>query len=120
LVYARARRDSGVLNNPPIKAVGLGGQNIVYEPRGRDTSDHFTVVYEYPGKVHVTFSIIKYGAFDVDGSFTRVYGEKGVCEMSGKFIGREKGAQPRQLDMQRGDSTAAWRDHFQRLFQNYL
>jgi hypothetical protein len=43
--------------------------------------------------------MIKYGAFDVDGSFTRVYGEKGVCETSGKFIGREKGAQPRQLDM---------------------
>jgi hypothetical protein len=35
--------------------------------------------------------MIKYGAFDVDGSFTRVYGEKGICEMSGKFVGREKG-----------------------------
>jgi hypothetical protein len=57
--------------------------------------------------------MIKYGAFDVDGSFTRVYGEKGVCEMSGKFIGREKGTQPRQLDMQRGDSTQeAFNDFF--------
>ncbi len=101
-----------ILNSHPIKAAGLGGQNVVYEPVGRDTSDHFTVIYEYPGKVHVTFSMIKYGAFDVDGSFTRVYGEKGACE-NGKFIGREKNAQPRQVEMARTDSTLdAFKDFF--------
>ena len=95
-----------ILDSHPIKATGLGGQNVVYEPVGRDTSDHFAVIYEYPGKVHVTFTMIKYGAYDFDGSFTRVYAEKGACEWGrGQFIKRGKDANPYGFEAGRGDTT---------------
>jgi predicted dehydrogenase len=88
-----------VLDAHPVKCTGLGGQNMVYEPRGRDTSDHFTVVYEYPGKRVVTFTMIKYATPELGGSFTHFYGEKGACDLQGhRFVGRERGAQPRVVD----------------------
>ncbi len=65
-----SRRDAinWVLNSRPLKAAGLGGQNIVYEPRGRDTSDNFTVLFEYPGKIQVNLPMIKYAAWAMCGA----------------------------------------------------
>ncbi len=81
-----------VLDSHPVKCTGLGGQNMVYEPKGRDTSDHFTVVYEYPGRRIVTFTMIKYATPELGGSFTHFYGEKGACDLQGhRFVGRERG-----------------------------
>ena len=89
-----------VLDAHPVKCTGLGGQNMVYEPRGRDTSDHFTVVYEYPGRRIVTFTMIKYATPELGGSFTHFYGEKGACDLQGhRFIGRERGARPRVVEV---------------------
>jgi predicted dehydrogenase len=88
-----------VLDAHPVKCTGLGGQNMVYEPRGRDTSDHFTVVYEYPGKRIATFTMIKYATPELGGSFTHFYGEKGACDLQGhRFVGRERGASPRVVE----------------------
>jgi predicted dehydrogenase len=89
-----------VLDSHPVKCTGLGGQNMVYEPQGRDTSDHFTVVYEYPGKRIVTFTMIKYATPELGGSFTHFYGEKGACDLQGhRFVGRDKDAQPRVVEV---------------------
>lgn len=89
-----------VLDSHPVKCTGLGGQNMVYEPGGRDTSDHFTVVYEYPGRRIVTFTMIKYATPELGGSFTHFYGEKGACDLQGhRFVGRERGAQPRVVEV---------------------
>lgn len=88
-----------VLDAHPIRATGLGGQNMVYEPAGRDTSDHFTVVYEYPGRRIATFTMIKYATAELGGSFTHFYGEKGSCDLQGhRFFGRERGAAPRVVE----------------------
>ena len=89
-----------VLDAHPIKCTGLGGQNMVYEPKGRDTSDHFTIIYEYPGNRIVTFTMIKYAVREMGGSFTHVYGEKGACDLRGhSFTGRERDAEPRVVEV---------------------
>jgi len=89
-----------VLDAHPVKCTGLGGQNVVYEPQGRDTSDHFTVTYEYPGRRIVTFTMIKYAVPELGGSFTHFYGEKGACDLQGhRFVGRERGALPRVVEV---------------------
>ena len=89
-----------VLGAHPVKCTGLGGQNMVYEPQGRDTSDHFTVVYEYPGRRIVTFTMIKYATPELGGSFTHFYGEKGACDLQGhRFVGRERDALPRVVEV---------------------
>jgi len=95
-----------VLDAHPIKCTGLGGQNMVYEPSGRDTSDHFTVVYEYPGKRIVTFTMIKYATPGMGGSFTHFYGERGACDLQAhQFVGRERDAEPRVVEVPEDEDT---------------
>jgi len=103
-----------VLDSHPVKCTGLGGQNMVYEPSGRDTSDHFTVVYEYPEKRIVTFTMIKYGTPELGGSFTHFYGEKGACDLQGhRFVGRERDARPRVVEVpENEDATQLAIDDF--------
>jgi predicted dehydrogenase len=103
-----------ILDAHPVRCTGLGGQNMVYEPSGRDTSDHFTVVYEYPGRRIVTFTMIKYATPELGGSFTHFYGEKGACDLQGhRFIGRERDAKPRMVEVQEDeDSTQLAIDDF--------
>jgi predicted dehydrogenase len=95
-----------VLDAHPVKCTGLGGQNMVYEPSGRDTSDHYTVVYEYPGRRIVTFTMIKYATAELGGSFTHFYGEKGACDLQGhRFIGRERDAKPRVVEVREDEDA---------------
>jgi predicted dehydrogenase len=103
-----------VLDAHPVKCTGLGGQNMVYEPQGRDTSDHFTVVYEYPGRRIVTFTMIKYATPELGGSFTHLYGEKGACDLQGhRFVGRERDAVPRLVEVpEEEDATQLAIDDF--------
>jgi len=87
---------------------------MVYEPKGRDTSDHYTVVYEYPGKRIVTFTMIKYATPDLGGSATYFYGEKGSCDLwNHRFVGRERDAEPRIIEVpEEEDSTQLAIDDF--------
>jgi predicted dehydrogenase len=95
-----------VLDSHPVKCTGLGGQNMVYEPKGRDTSDHYTVVYEYPGKRIATFTMIKYATPGLGGSFTHFYGETGACDLWGhQFVGRERDAEPRVVEAPEHEDT---------------
>lgn len=95
-----------ILDAHPIKCTGLGGQNMVYEPSGRDTSDHYTVVYEYPGKRVVTFTMIKYAVPGLGGSATHFFGEKGACDLWGhSFVGRERDAEPRVVEVPEDENS---------------
>lgn len=95
-----------VLDSHPIKCTGLGGQNMVYEPKGRDTSDHYTIVYEYPGRRIATFTMIKYATPGLGGSFTHFYGETGACDLRGhQFVGRERDAEPRVVEAPEDEDT---------------
>jgi len=94
------------LDSHPVKCTGLGGQNMVHEPKGRDTSDHYTVVYEYPGRRIVTFTMIKYATPELGGSFTHFYGETGACDLQGhRFVGRERDAFPRVVEVPEDEDT---------------
>jgi predicted dehydrogenase len=45
----------------PLKACGMGGCNLFTdEPRGRNVTDHYAVIWEYPGGVHVLYSQADY------------------------------------------------------------
>jgi len=95
-----------ILDAHPVKCTGLGGQNMVYEPKGRDTSDHYTVIYEYPGKRIVTFTMIKYAVRGLGGSATHFYGEKGACDLWGhSFVGRERNAEPRVIEVPEDENS---------------
>jgi hypothetical protein len=88
------------------KCTGLGGQNMVYEPKGRDTSDHYTVVYEYPGRRIANFTMIKYATPGLGGSFTHFYGETGACDLrEHSFVGRERDAEPRVVEAPEDEDT---------------
>ena len=79
---------------------------MVYEPKGRDTTDHFTVVYEYPGNRIVTFTMIKYAVPGMGGSFTHLYGEKGGCDVRAhSFTSRGRDAQPRVIEVPEDENS---------------
>jgi hypothetical protein len=42
-----------VLGSHPIRAVGMGGRQVISEPERGQSYDHFAVDYEFPGGVHV-------------------------------------------------------------------
>ena len=45
----------------PLKACAMGGCNLfVGQPPGRNVTDHYVVIWEYPGGVHVTYSQADY------------------------------------------------------------
>jgi myo-inositol 2-dehydrogenase / D-chiro-inositol 1-dehydrogenase len=67
------------LNARPIRAVGMGGRKV---RKNMDILDHLTVVYEFPGDMHVNFEanqISPAGFKRVGEEFT---GTKGVLETS--------------------------------------
>jgi predicted dehydrogenase len=70
---------SWIMNQPPVSAVGLGGQKV----RTVGTcSDCFTLVYEYPDNVGITFSSKQFKGHGSkpDGIRNRMFGSKGVLE----------------------------------------
>jgi predicted dehydrogenase len=70
---------SWIMNQPPVSAVGLGEQKV----RSVGTcSDCFTLVFEYPGNVGITFSSKQFKGHGSkpDGIRNRMFGSKGVLE----------------------------------------
>jgi len=70
---------SWIMNVPPVSAVGVGGQKV----RTVGTCwDCFTLVFEYPEKVGITFSSKQFKGHGSkpDGIRNRMFGSKGVLE----------------------------------------
>ena len=70
---------SWVMNQPPVSAVGVGGQKV----RTVGTcSDCFTLLFEYPQNVGITFSSKQFKGHGSkpDGIRNRMFGSKGVLE----------------------------------------
>jgi predicted dehydrogenase len=72
---------SWIMNTPPLAAMGTCSQKL--RPIG-DCNDHFSVIYEYPDKVDVSFTSRQFPAFGTkpDGIRNRMFGSKGVLETS--------------------------------------
>jgi predicted dehydrogenase len=78
------------LGHPPVRAVGMGGRQVISEPERGQSYDHFAVDYEFPNDVHV-FSMcrqIEGCESNVSESFT---GTSGAWRSTGfSFSGKDR------------------------------
>lgn len=83
---------SWIMNEPPLHVTGTGSRKVRTDVG--DCWDNFTLHFEYPNQVGMTFSSRQFGAFDTkpDGIRNRVFGTKGVLEAhyGGKVFIRSK------------------------------
>jgi myo-inositol 2-dehydrogenase/D-chiro-inositol 1-dehydrogenase len=69
---------SWIMNEPPVSAVGLGGLKV---RELRTCWDFFTLVFEYPNKVGITFNSKQFKGHGSPGGIrNRMFGSKGVLE----------------------------------------
>jgi predicted dehydrogenase len=71
---------SWIMNTKPVYAVGTGGHKVRTD---KGTCwDHFTLVYQYPDNVGVTFSSRQFNGYGTtpDGIRNRMFGSEGVLE----------------------------------------
>lgn len=70
---------SWIMNTEPVYAVGTGARTI--RPVGT-CNDHFTLLFEYPNKIGITFSSKQFDGHGTqpDGIRNRMFGTQGVLE----------------------------------------
>lgn len=80
------------IGKPPLRAFGSGGINLFKEePPGRTTMDNYSVIYEFPDEVRLTFSHIYFDPPGFSGIKERVYGSLGSIDLStATWIARDK------------------------------
>ncbi|MHC4575626.1 MAG: Gfo/Idh/MocA family protein [Planctomycetota bacterium] len=73
---------SWIMNEPPVSAVGIGGRKV---RKLRTTWDFFTLVFEYPNKVGITFNSKQFKGHGSPGGIrNRMFGSKGVLIAAAK------------------------------------
>ncbi len=72
----------------PLRAFGSGGVNLYKnEPPGRTTMDNYSVIYEFPNDVRLSFTHIFFDPPGFSGIKERVYGSRGAIDLAtGTFI----------------------------------
>jgi len=74
----------------PVRAVGMGGRQVITEPERGQSYDHFAVDYEFPHGVHVLSMCRQIPACENNVSET-IVGSKGQWESHGyRFTGQSK------------------------------
>jgi myo-inositol 2-dehydrogenase/D-chiro-inositol 1-dehydrogenase len=69
---------SWIMNEPPVSAVGIGGRKV---RKLRTCWDFFTLVFEYPNKVGITFNSKQFKGHGSPGGIrNRMFGSSGVLE----------------------------------------
>jgi myo-inositol 2-dehydrogenase / D-chiro-inositol 1-dehydrogenase len=82
------------LGAPPVRAVGMGGRQVISEPERGQSYDHFAVDYEFPSGVHVMSMCRQIAGCAGDVSETIVgtngqfYGQPGIYRFSGRYKSR--------------------------------
>ena len=76
----------------PLRAFGSGGVNLFKdEPPGRTTMDNYSVIYEFPHDIRLSFSHIYFDPPGFSGIKERVYGSNGAVDLAtATWIEREK------------------------------
>lgn len=76
----------------PLRAFGSGGVNLFKnEPPGRTTMDNYTVIYEFPDDIRLTFTQLYFDPLGFSGIKERVFGSLGAIDLAtGAFTEREK------------------------------
>jgi myo-inositol 2-dehydrogenase/D-chiro-inositol 1-dehydrogenase len=76
----------------PIRAVGMGGRQVITEPERGQSYDHFAVDYEFPNEVHVLSMCRQIPECENDVSET-IVGSKGQWHSNDyRFTGPNKGS----------------------------
>ncbi len=80
------------VDKPPLRAFGSGGINLFKDvPPGRTTMDNYTVIYEFPNDIRLSFSHIYFDPPGFSGIKERVFGSKGAIDLAtATWIEREK------------------------------
>ena len=67
----------------PLRAFGSGGVNLYKnEPPGRTTMDNYSVIYEFPNDVRLSFTHIYFDPPGFSGIKERVYGSQGAIDLA--------------------------------------
>lgn len=76
----------------PLRAFGSGGINLYEDvPPGRTTMDNYSVIYEFPNNVRLSFTHIYFDPPGFSGIKERVYGSNGAIDLATAiFTEREK------------------------------
>ncbi|HVX65515.1 MAG TPA: Gfo/Idh/MocA family oxidoreductase [Bryobacteraceae bacterium] len=84
----------------PLRAMGSGGINLYKnDPPGRTTFDNYSVIYEFPNDVRLTFSHIYFDPDGFSGIRERVFGSQGAIDLAAatwRELGKRK-AEPIKL-----------------------
>lgn len=68
---------------PPLRAFGSGGINLYKDvPPGRTTMDNYTVIYEFPDDVRLTFTHLYFDPPGFSGIKERVFGSIGAVDLA--------------------------------------
>ncbi len=71
------------IDKPPLRAMGSGGISLYKDvPAGRTTFDNYSVIYEFPDDVRVTFTHIYFDPPGFSGIKERVFGVKGAIDLA--------------------------------------
>jgi myo-inositol 2-dehydrogenase/D-chiro-inositol 1-dehydrogenase len=74
---------TGAIEAAPLRAMGSGGVNLYKDvPPGRTTFDNYSVIYEFPNDVRVTFSHIYFDPDGFSGIKERVFGSVGAVDLA--------------------------------------
>ena len=96
---------SWIMDTPPLHVTGTGGRKVRTDVG--NCWDYFTLVYEYPNQVGITFSSRQFNAQGTkpDGIRNRMFGTKGVLET-------EYGGQVmlRSQEFYKGDTSQIYHD----------
>src|SRR5205807_279903 len=72
-----------VAGKPPLRAFGSGGINLYHDvPPGRTTMDNYTVIYEYPDDVRLTFTHLYFDPPGFSGIKERVFAAHGAMDLA--------------------------------------
>lgn len=75
-------RFNWIMGAHPIRAAGLGGQNVVFEGFDTENMDHYGLILEYPENRRVIYSHCWYTVYGVDTNMNIVYGTEAVFDMN--------------------------------------
>ncbi len=89
------------IDKPPLRAMGSGGISLYKNiPAGRTTMDNYSVIYDFPDDVRLTFSHLYFDPPGFSGIKERVFGEKGAVDLAAAtWREREKRGVDLKLDV---------------------
>ncbi|HYP14310.1 MAG TPA: Gfo/Idh/MocA family oxidoreductase [Bryobacteraceae bacterium] len=95
------------IGKPPLRAMGSGGINLYQnQPQERSVTDNYSIIYEFPDDIRVTFSHIFFDPKGFSGIKERVWCSKGAVDLAaGTFVDLETGAATKLVGADAGQDS---------------